>query len=488
MPLSSLNEHHIAQNNEPTATCLIESSEIRLSELIAALSVALDLTEGQPEGHAMRGALIGMRIAQGMQLPMADRSALFYALLLKDLGCSSNAAKMTYLFGADDHLLKRDTKTINWSKAAEKMKYAWRHAAPGGSVVDKLLRMAAVARSGPTGEMKIVEVRCERGADIARRLQFPEATAQAILALDEHWDGKGHPRGLRGEEIPLFGRICCLAQTVEIFYTTYGLDAAIDVAQQRSGQWFDPQLVDALVSFKDEAAFWQRVRSANLVSELQRWEPEDAVMMADQDCLDRVAEAFAQVVDAKSPWTYQHSTRVAEIAVGISQEFSCPVELQRDIRRAGLLHDIGKLGVSNMILDKPGKPTDEELVAIRKHPDFSQQILQQVGAFDQLADVASGHHERLDGRGYHRRLGEASLPWVSRVLAVADICEALSAKRPYRDGMPWEKIHDIMTADSGTGLDPDCLEALIHWQDTHSLASRVEAQLQEVERLVAELG
>jgi putative nucleotidyltransferase with HDIG domain len=354
-------------------------------------------------------------------------------------------------------------------------------------VIDKMLRMAALARSGPAGEKKIVEVRCERGADIARRLQFPEATAQAILALDEHWNGHGHPRGLRGEEIPLLGRICCLAQTVEVFFTAYGLEAAIDVARQRRGEWFDPQLVDALGAIKSDSAFWQSVQGGDLLEETGRWEPADAMLMADEACIDRVAEAFASVVDAKSPWTFQHSLRVSEIAVGISQLFDSSLDLQRDIRRAGLLHDVGKLGVSNLILDKPGKPTDEEFAEIRKHPDFSQQILEEIGAFQTLADVASGHHERLDGRGYHRRLGGVAVPWVSRVLAVADIYEALSAKRPYRDAMPWEKIHSIMSKDAGQGVDPECFAALVRWQDRSALQTRVESQLAEVDRLLTEL-
>ena len=149
--------------------------------------------------------------------------------------------------------------------------------------------------------------------------------------------------------------------------------------------------------------------------------------------------------------------------------------MQRDIRRAGLLHDIGKLGVSNLILDKPGKPTDDELVAIRKHPDYSQQILEAVEAFETLADVASGHHERLDGRGYHRRLEGGEVPWVSRVLAVADIYEAMSAKRPYRDAMPWEKIQAMLAKDAGAGVDPECFAALVTWQTRHELASRVES-------------
>jgi len=478
----------LAQGQSPlTSGRLIVADEIRFSEIISALSVSLDITQGHPAGHCMRNALIGMRLAEELRLSTADRSALFYALLLKDLGCSSNAAKMSYLFGADDHLVKRSIRLTDWTKAGESIKNCWKQCSPGGSIVDKLLRMAAMVRGGVEGARKIAEIRCERGADIARMLRLPDATATAILDLDEHWNGGGNPRGLKGAAISLLGRICCLSQTVEVFFSAYGREAAIDVAQQRRGQWFDPQLVDALLTLKGDDMFWSRLQSDDLLGELSRWEPEDAVLVADEACLDRVAEAFASVVDAKSPWTFQHSTRVAEIAVGVSQQLGCSVELQRDIRRAGLLHDIGKLGVSNLILDKPGKLTEGELVQMRKHPDYSQQILEKVGAFKSLADVASAHHERLDGHGYHRQLDGSTMHWVSRMLAVADICEALSAKRPYRDAVSWDRIQEILTSESGSGVDPECLSALERWQDHSQMESRVEAQMAEVERLLAEL-
>jgi HD-GYP domain-containing protein (c-di-GMP phosphodiesterase class II) len=127
------------------------------------------------------------------------------------------------------------------------------------------------------------------------------------------------------------------------------------------------------------------------------------------------------------------------------------------------------------------------MAQIRKHPDYSQQILQRVAAFNELADVAAAHHERLDGRGYHRRLAGERLPWAARVLTVADMYEAMSAKRPYRDAMPWERIREILVRDAGTGVDPDCLQALERWLDRSALESRIESQLAEVERLVAEL-
>src|SRR5262245_36600313 len=180
---------------------LIVADEIRFSEIISALSVALDITQGHPQGHSMRTALIGMRLAEELRMPIADGSALFYALLLKDLGCSSNAAKMAYLFGADDQLVKHTGRMIDWTKPTQCLKHCWQQSSPGGSTVDKLLKIAAMMRLGPTGARKIAEIRCDRGAQIARMLQLPEATAQAILDLDEHWNGRGNPRGLQGEEI-----------------------------------------------------------------------------------------------------------------------------------------------------------------------------------------------------------------------------------------------------------------------------------------------
>ena len=389
---------------------LIGATEIRLSEIMSALSVALDITQGNPPGHCMRTALIGMRLAESLRLRAGESSALFYALLLKDLGCSSNAAKMAYLFAADDRAVKRSVRLIDWTRPGECFRNGWRMCAPGGSVVERLLRMAAMVRSGPEGARRISQIRCERGAEIARMLRLPEATARAILELDEHWDGRGAPRGLKGHEISRLARICCLAQTVEVFFTAQGLTAALDVAVERSGRWFDPDLVAALLALKGDEAFWSRLSSHDLPTELGRWEPEDSVLLADEAGLDRVAEAFSKVVDAKSPWTYEHSTRVAEISVGVAKQLGCSDAMQRDLRRAALLHDIGKLGVSNMILDKPEKPTPDEFAEIRKHPDYSLRIS---GASQGLRPAGRR------GRGAPRTAGRPRLSSASRWQPVA---------------------------------------------------------------------
>lgn len=462
---------------------LVVGESFEMSGVVGALSVALDITEGQPPGHAARTCLIGMRLAEELCLSDDDKSALYYALLLKDLGCSSNAAKMCWLFGADDRLIKHDLKTINWTKAWDAFRFSWQRVAQGGATVQKVLQMVRMAREGEAGARALVETRCERGAEIIRQLELPEAAAKAVRSLDEHWNGKGHPDGLQGQDIPLLARIACLAQTVEVFFASYGLQEAMQVARERRGKWFDPALVDALESTAGDAVFWAALVADVSREQLARWEPASHKIQADSAAIDRIAQAFASVVDAKSPWTHKHSTGVAEIARGISRELGDSPRLQHDIWRAGLLHDVGKLGVSNLILDKPGRPTEEEFAEIRKHPEFTYRILHEISGFGYFARIAGAHHERLDGKGYFQGIDGAELTHEGRILAVADVFEALSAKRPYRDEMPREKVHEIMSKDLGRGLCPETYEALLRWLDKTRITPRVEAQLSEIERI-----
>jgi putative nucleotidyltransferase with HDIG domain len=165
-------------------------------------------------------------------------------------------------------------------------------------------------------------------------------------------------------------------------------------------------------------------------------------------------------VDAKSPFTGRHSEGVARIAVETGAALGFPRAELRDLRRAGLLHDIGKLGVSNLILDKQAPLTAGEWAAVRRHPELTVRILERVGAFRELAEVAGAHHERMDGRGYHRGVTAGDLPAAARVLAVADVCEALTADRPYRPGTPLDRTLEIIRSEAGSGLCPESIEGL----------------------------
>lgn len=433
---------------------------LRTSEVVAALSTALDLTEGMPEGHAVRTCLIGMRVAAQIDLPTPTLSSLFYALLLKDLGCSSNASKMAQLFQADDRAAKALHKRMRWTNLADAFRYVVRATRSGEVSLARVRRIAEVALGRHGGTKEMMALRCERGAAIALDLGFPDATADAIRTLDEHWDGRGQPAGLRGEAIPLLGRILQLAQTTEVFYSAYGPAAARRVARRRRGTWFDPHLVDAFLQAQRDPDFWPALADDRVRERLAALEPADHVRRSDEAQLDRVAEAFAGVIDAKSPWTYRHSTEVARYAVGIAEELGLDAAERRRLRRAALLHDLGKLGVSSAILDKPGRLTDAELAEVRRHPDHTLRILERVAPFRDLAEVAAMHHERVDGRGYHRGVGGDALPLEARILAVADQFEALSAERPYRERLERAQVLAILERDLGTGIDADVFAAL----------------------------
>lgn len=435
-----------------------DARDLRLSEIVSALSYALDVADGHRLGHAVRSCVIGMRLADEIGLEVEARSALFYGLLLKDAGCSSNAAKVSALYRADDQRVKGAFQAIDRRSVPQVLAHVWDSV--GGRGLARVAAFAGVAVRGPRIAEEMTRIRCERGAEIALMLDLPAETAGAIRALDEHWDGRGHPAGLAGDEIPLLARILCLAQTVEVVFTARGLARAREAARERSGRWFDPSLVLALERCWPDADFWRSLGDADSGRFVAELEPPDRVLAADDARLDRVAEAFALVIDAKSPFTFRHSERVAELVVAAGGELGvAPGEL-RELRRAALLHDIGKLAVSNRILDKPGPLDDEERAQVARHPAHTASILGRIPHLGDLADVAASHHEKLDGSGYHRGLRGDELSRAVRLLVVADIFEALTAVRPYRPALGEPEAFALMRADAGTKLCREALAAL----------------------------
>jgi putative nucleotidyltransferase with HDIG domain len=432
---------------------------VKTSEVLSALSYALDLTDGQEPGHTLRSCIIGMGIGEAIGLTPMARSALYYALLLKDAGCSSNASRMAVLFGADDRDVKRKLKEVDWTRRREVAGHLLPLVAAGSSLVERCWRVVRlVARPGAGRE--IIAIRCDRGGQIARRLGFPAQTSDAIRSLDEHWNGRGFPEGLRGEAIPLLARIAGLAQTVEVFCRRDGMDAALAIARARAGQWFDPHLVDVLAALTRDAHWVASIDSADIAIRVSRLEPPDRVLIIDNAGLDPIVEAFSEIIDAKSPYTYRHSTNVAAWAQRMGRLMGVGEVEARRLVRAGLLHDIGKLGVSNRILDKPGALSAEERRVVEFHPLHTAQILGRVGVFSELIETAARHHERLDRSGYPWKLGGSELDTAARILAVADVFEALTADRPYRAPMSAHAALAIMARDRGTRLCSNAFDAL----------------------------
>jgi HD-GYP domain-containing protein (c-di-GMP phosphodiesterase class II) len=352
--------------------------EHRLSDVLSALSHALDISKGHPRGHAERSCLLGTRLALQLGVGEEERSSLYYALLLKDAG-----------------------------------------------------------------------------PDVARRLGLTGA-ADAIAASREHWDGRGEPEGLAGDEIPLLGRIVCAADTAEEFWEVGGSRAACRAASERTGTWFDPAIADELGTLEDDVRFWVTLE----IPRIGPWEPAGLVKLIDDDGLDRVAEAFATVVDGQSPYMARHSAEVARLAVKLGRRMDLDDAQLRELYRAGLLHDLGMLGLSSHVLDHRGELDEAERRQLRLHPKTTLEILSRVTPLRTAGRLSAVHHERLDGSGYFLGLTGAQLDLSARVLAVAEVAQALGARRPYRNGFPPEDVLWIMSQGAGTKLDGDVFEAL----------------------------
>ncbi|MEO1169538.1 MAG: HD domain-containing phosphohydrolase [Pseudomonadota bacterium] len=432
---------------------------VSFAEIVSAFSYALDLTQGQPKGHCIRCCWIGTHIGEALGLGKEQLWELYYTLLLKDLGCSSNAARICELYLADDHAIKRDYKLID-GKMHNVLRFVLARTGTDASLGERIGALGNVLKNGSKIERDIIETRCVRGADIARQLRFPEAVAEGIAGLDEHWDGSGLPNGIEGEAIPLYSRIALLSQVIDIFRMANGEEAACQEIRKRSGGWFDPDLCDAFGTVAEDPAFWAALEARDIERRVIALEPTQHMVIVDEDFLDDIAAAFGQVIDAKSPFTSGHSGRVAVYAAGVAERLGYDAPYVRKLSRAAALHDIGKLGISNLILDKPGKLTDEEWRVMRSHTHYTTAILGRISVFHDMAAMAGAHHERLDGKGYPHSLCADTIHMDTRIITICDYFDALTADRPYRAAMSVDKALDIIGAEVGGAIDASCFEAL----------------------------
>jgi HD-GYP domain-containing protein (c-di-GMP phosphodiesterase class II) len=309
------------------------------------------------------------------------------------------------------------------------------------------------------GMIEMTRTRCDRGAQIAIQLGFGLPVAEAVRSLDEHWDGFGAPLGLKGNAIPILARILGLAQTLDVLVQAMGRDGGFRVMRKRSRRWFDPQVVAAAMSLEHDDAFWQTMDADARGRALELATPA-TVRTVGEAGIDSTCDAFASIIDAKSSFTASHSQRVTQYALELGEMLGFDDARLAVLRRAGLLHDIGKLGVPTSVLEKPGKLTDDEFGIVRSHPLNTERILSMIGGFGRVTAVAAAHHERLDGRGYHRGLPAEKLDTDMRILAVADVFDALSAERPYRGALPMTEVFSIMEREGDAALDQNLVGQL----------------------------
>jgi putative nucleotidyltransferase with HDIG domain len=393
------------------------------SGILASLSVALDLASGNFEGHAVRTGIIAARLAAKLDCPRDDIARVYFAAMLKDIGCIDLRHRL-------NTLLK------------------------GSGVADDYIR----AVSHPTAL---------NGACVAEMLGFDDRTVQAILNQQEHWDGSGSPFGKRSENIQFLGRILAVAQFIDAGLSTTTIDHTFIRLFDMQMVWFDPMIVQEAMPLKNDKELHDILQAYRYGWIKSIPMPSQGAMVTGAN-IDAICEAFSMVIDAQSSFTGDHSARVTHYATWLAQYFNFDPARMKTIRRAALLHDIGKLRVPKDILEKPTKLSRDEFDIVKKHPRDSESILMQIPGFERIAQIAGAHHERLDGKGYYRGIGAEDLDLDMRVLAAADVFDALTATRPYRGRMTVTKALDIMREEAGKHLDEDCVGAF------HSIFSKKE--------------
>jgi len=425
-------------------------SQVSLSEVLAAMSRALDLIEGQSPEHTIRSCVIGMRLGQEVGLSTFDMVALYGALLLKDAGRSRNA-------GSQRDMLEHRSAVLTGESGDDKgSSQAPEHSVRRVVTVKLRGRIGRALGMQPRSSAQVEGAETLGPEGMALRLGFSRATADAIRSIHERWDGGGSPDRLVGHEIPMLSRIILLAQTIEMVFASRGTSRALRVAREQSGKWFDPTLVRIARGWREDKAWWEALSGPEVTALALSLEPAQHTRYVDGKGLDGVARAFAEIIDSKSSFTWHHSTNVAKYARATGFEMGFARDELATLNRAALLHDVGKLGVSSTILEKAGPLTSAERDEMQRHPVYTWEILNRVGAFAGFARTAALHHEKLDGSGYPWGVKGEELDRAARILCVADMYEALTANRPYRAGLSRDAALQIIAAGSGKHV---CAEA-----------------------------
>ena len=436
-----------------------EHDSVLIAELVATLSYAADLGLGQPMEHCMRQTVIALRLAGLVDATDTDREATYYLGLLMNVYCHADAAEQATWFG-DDIRLKADVLELLGMNTAQVIALMMRRIGSHGTGLQRAKRLATFPVKGRQEVVGFLTTHTLLGGQFAENLGLNPAVQHAIHQAYEQWDGNGHPDHLRGEEICLPARLVPFAGAVEVHSRRHGLHGAMQVARKHRGTNFDPDVVDMfcahaaeLLDDLDHAAEWAAVLDA---------EPNNRNRVRGAD-LDRVLEATADLVDMKSPYLAGHSRGVANLAADAARGCGLPAEDVVTVRRAGLVHDLGRLGVSNAIWDKPGPLTDAERERVRLHPYLTDRMMVRVGGLGPSREIAARHHERLDGSGYPRGLTAASLTVPDRLLAAADCYHAMTEPRPHRPPLDPDAASRQLRAEARVGrLDGEVVNAVLH--------------------------
>jgi HD-GYP domain-containing protein (c-di-GMP phosphodiesterase class II) len=434
------------------------SAPLRLADLLGGLSIVADLGFGLPPETAMRSCLIGTALARELGVAEDEVADTFYASLLLHIGCTAFAHEAAAAMG-DELTVNSAVAKTNFADPRDVLKTFIPEATRGMSPLSQVRATTFIVTRGKSFGKRHETASCEVARETARRLVLPGSLQQALYEVHEWWSGGGAPRGLAGEEIALPARIARVASDAALFDDIGDAELAVDALRRRAGGMLDPSIVQVFIA--NARPLLAQANEGDPRERILEVEPEPAVERNQNELL-HVATAFGDLADLKTPFTHGHSKEVARLATTVADRLRLDAATVSRLHVAALLHDLGRVGISNAIWEKPGPLTAAEWEQVRMHPYHSERILATSHALEPIAPIAGMHHERLDGLGYHRGCRARDIPVACRVLAAADAFQAMTQNRPHREALTPEQAGEELVRDSRSGrLDPDVVAAVL---------------------------
>ncbi|OBH21020.1 LuxR family transcriptional regulator [Mycobacterium sp. E1715] len=428
------------------------------AELLAALSVAIDLGLGQPAEHMLRAALIATRLADRLGLDTDERDCTYYTTLIMWIGCHADSHEYARWFG-DDIAVRHDSYLVDWS-GLPYLRFLAGNVGRGQPLTHRLSVMATLFANARGHISRLIHSHCTSAAVLADRMGLGPDVQAAVAFAFERYDGGGLPAGARGDEIPIQMRIAQLADMVEVHHRTYGVAGAEAMVRDRRGGQFDPQVADAFLRHGEQILAGPQAGDSWAAALAAA---PDRDQRLDDRSLDALLVALGDFVDLKCPFTLGHSRAVARLGGDAARAAGVDADAVALTRRAGHVHDLGRIGVSNQIWSREGPLTASEFERVRLHPYLTVRILNQVPGLRQLAEVAGNHHECLDGSGYPRGLAGSALGLPDRILAAAVGYQSAGEPRPYREQMSPDAAARRLRGRAQAGeLESVAVEAVLH--------------------------
>jgi HD-GYP domain-containing protein (c-di-GMP phosphodiesterase class II)/DNA-binding CsgD family transcriptional regulator len=408
--------------------------------------------------HALRSCLLATALSGACGASEQERGDTYYIALLRAIGCVADAHRVAARFG-DEIVANAQIALLDNANPLDLLGLLLRHVGAGQPAMRRARMALAALAAGPDERHQIITAHCEVAERLAQRLGMRPEVALGVTQVYERWDGKGSPGRMRGEQIMRAARSVTLARDAELFFRLGGVEEAAHVIRRRSGTLYDPRLAElfckrapALFAVLDTPSVWDAVLAA---------EPGSRPTLTPA-ARETAIRAIADFVDLKSPYTIGHSSGVALLAAGAGEHLGLSELEVTIVRQAGYVHDIGRVGISSAIWDKPGPLTESERERVRLHPYYTERTLARPQALERLASIAALHHERLDGSGYYRGSPAALLSLSARVLAAADVYHAMIERRPHRPAYTPDAAAERLRAEARAHrLDADAVSAVL---------------------------